>query len=164
MNRTILELRLKIAQLMLQILQLQNTKKTNKGDILYDVAKACLGKDMAPLENEYGCAEALNAVHKRAFGQEIGGGLSTYRMYQILRKDVRFRQVFNPLPGDIVISPTGLGNGNIKNGHVGVVSTNGKIMSNTSDNGLWLENYTFGEWNERYKIQGGFPVLYYRPV
>ena len=145
---------------MIQVLKLQDPTKRL---VLYDVAKACLGKDMAPLENEYGCAEALNEVYKKAFGSPIGGGLSSYLLYHALKKG-NFLKVLEPLEGDIIISPTGFGNGNVKSGHVGIVSTNDKIMSNTSRNGLWEENYTLKGWKERFEIQGGYPVFFFRVI
>lgn len=165
MNIFILQLRLKIAELMLQILRLQDKRSSeDKRLVLYATAKSLLGKDVAPKENEFGCAEAINFVFKKAFGQEVGGDLSTYRMYLILQKDKRFQKILQPLTGSIVISPTGFGNGNLKNGHVGLVSENRKIMSNDSKSGLWLENYTLDSWRERYMVRGGFPMVFFVPV
>ena len=163
-NILFLQLRLKLADLMLQILRLQTKQNPNKGYILYEVAKGCIGKDMAPLENEYGCMEAVNMIFRKAFGVEIGGGLSTYLGYLALENKNRFRRVFTPDLGCIIISPTGFGNNNIPNGHVGIVSSNGKIMSNTSKGGLWKENFTMQSWEERYKIQGGYPIYFYKII
>ena len=163
-NILFLQLRLKLADLMLQLLRLQTKQNPNKGYILYEVAKGCIGKDMAPLENEYGCMEALNAIFKKAFGIEIGGGLSTYNGYLALQNPKRFQRIFSPDLGDIIISPTGFGNEKIPNGHVGIISSNEKIMSNTSHNGLWLENYTLKEWEARYKIKGGYPIYFFRVI
>ena len=131
---------------------------------LFNTALSCLSKDMAPQEDDFGCMEALNAVFKKAFGQEIGGGLSTYRAYLILRKDARFEKTLIPLAGDIVISPTGYGNGKLRNGHAGIVGEKEKIMSNTSANGLWQENYTLTTWKRKFKDYGGFPMDYFRVV
>ena len=131
---------------------------------LFNTALACIGKDMAPQEDDLACMEALNAVFKKAFEQEIGGGLSTYRAYQILRKDKRFEKTLVPLAGDIIISPTGYGNGKLRNGHAGIVGEKEKVMSNTSANGLWQENYTLETWKRRYKTYGGFPMDYFRVV
>ena len=165
MNPKILQLRLWIAQLMLKVLQLQQLqlqKNMDKRQTLFDTAVTCLGKDMAPMEDEYGCAEAVNQVFKKAFGVEVGGYLSTYRMYQALSDTSRFLKVFVPMAGDIIISPTGYGNGRIRSGHVGIVGENGQVMSNTSDNGLWLVNYNLDSWYQRYLKLGGFPIHYYR--
>ena len=132
---------------------------------LLEVAKSCIGKDMAPLNDDYGCMEALNTVFKKAFGRDIGGGASTYQAYQILKNDLRFEKVPLPLPGDIICSATGYGNPKkLRNGHVGIVSDQEKIMSNTSSNGLWEENYTISTWKRRYKDFGGYPMDYFRVV
>ena len=135
-----------------------------KREKLFNTAISCIGTDQAPQEDEYGCMEALNQVFKKAFNEEIGGGLSTYRAYQILKVDTRFQKVLIPLKGDIILSPTGYGNGTFRNGHTGIVGENEKVMSNTSANGLWLENYTLTSWKKRYKDYGGFPMAYFRVV
>ena len=123
---------------------------------IYQKALECLGLDMSTKEDEYGCAEAVNKIFKLATGREVGGDISTYRMYLSLRKDDDFIQSPYNLPGDIIISPTGFGKGN---GHVGIVSENNKIMSNNSANSLWEENYTIDEWRNKFK---DFPILFYR--
>ena len=135
-----------------------------KREKLYQVAMECLGKDLVPEEDDLACMGALNAVFKKAFNEEIGGGLSTYRAYQILRIDTRFQKALVPLKGDIIISPTGYGNGTFRNGHTGIVGEDEKVMSNTSANGLWLANYTLTSWKKRYKDYGGFPMVYFRVV
>ena len=117
---------------------------------------------MAPTEDEFGCAEALNTVFAKAFGSPIGGGLSTYRMYDILRNDSRFEKVSQPLSGDIIMSATGHGSGKLRNGHVGLVGDNGNIMSNSSYSGKWEYNYTLDVWKRRYKDYGGFPMDFFR--
>ena len=162
MELYILQLRVKIAELMLKILQLQAPKKSNKRLVLFDIARACIGKDMAPIENEYGCAEAVNAVFKKAFGVPIGGELSTWRMIKFLEDIKRFQRVALPLPGDIIISPTGYGDGRIPNGHVGIVGEDNLIMSNDSASGLWIENYNLYSWKARYQDRGGYPIYYFR--
>ena len=138
--------------------------ETAAGEKLYQTALSCLGKDVAPKENEYGCAEAVNNVVFKAFGDYAGGDLSTKRMYLALKNHKKFSEVSSPKPGDIILSPTGYGNGNLSNGHTGIVGQGGKIMSNNSINGLFEENFTIENWNHRYKNKGGFPVLFYRRI
>lgn len=135
-----------------------------KRQLLYKYAKSCIGKDMSPIQNEYGCAEAVNNVCKLALGFEVGGGMSTYQMYEALKKSTNFKNVVSPLPGDIVLSPSFTGSGRLECGHVGIVSDNNKIMSNSSYSFKWEENYTLGTWHQRYSQVGGFPVLYYRLI
>src|SRR5687767_10116324 len=110
---------------------------TPAGHKLHETAKACLGRDVAPRENEFGCAEAVNQVVFRAFGDYAGGDLSTYRMYHALMNHKKFVRVKQPKPGDIILSPTGYGNGKIPNGHTGIIGHSGIIMSNNSHTGIW---------------------------
>lgn len=135
---------------------------TPASEKLYKVAKSCIGKDVAPLENEYGCAEAVNNVVHQAFGDYAGGDLSTYRMYHAIKNNRKFIEVIKPIRGDIILSPTGYGSGKVSNGHTGIMSDNNAIMSNTSVNGLWLENYTLDSWARRYKVEGDYPIFYFR--
>ena len=136
---------------------------SNRGQ-LYLAAIAAIGRDASPNDvapDELGCAETVNAIHENAFGYQIGGDVSTYRMYRALKRHPRFYEVETPLPGDVIISPTGYGNGSMV-GHVGIVGKDNIIMSNSSATGTWEENYTIDEWIERYKNQGGLPVKFYR--
>ena len=137
---------------------------TNR-EILYWTAIGILGVDASPADvadDDVGCAESVNAICRKALGIEVGGDLSTTRMYQALRESSRFVRVETPLKGDIIISPTGFGNGNLSNGHVGIMGDEGRVMSNTSATGLWTQNYTLESWRERYGKLGGYPVLFYR--
>ncbi len=124
---------------------------------LYDVAYSFLGKDASPTDkapDDLACAESVNAVYKAAFGSEIGGDVSTLRMYEALQTYSAFREVIDPLYGDIIISPTTLAR--VPVGHVGIVGK-WQIMSNNSYNGKWEAHYTLQSWRLRY----GF-VEYYR--
>lgn len=136
-----------------------------QGQVLFETAESFIGKDASPLDkaaDAYGCAETVNEIHQTAFGKPIGGDVSTTRMYSALINSTRFYPVGSPMPGDIVISPTGYGNGKMKNGHVGIVGTRNRIMSNSSASGTWEYNYTIDSWTERYGVTGGFPVALFR--
>lgn len=131
--------------------------------VLLETALACEGKDMARIQNELGCAEAVNAVHKKAFGKEIGGGASTYLLYQALKADKTFQKVTEWEPGDIIISPTGYSKGPLTHGHVGICTEKG-ILSNDSKTFLFANNFTIASWVARYRVYGKFPVLFFRKV
>jgi hypothetical protein len=140
---------------------------TPAGNKLYYTAQGWLGKDASPSDeapDEYGCAETVNAIVERTFGKPIGGDVSTYRMYYAIRDNKKFVEVKKPIRGDIILSPTGYGNGSMNNGHVGIVGLNGVVMSNSSAGGLFLEKYSVLSWKERYGDKGGYPVLFYRRV
>lgn len=135
-------------------------------DILYETAKSMLGKETVPgdADDELGCALAVNTIHKKAFGEEIGGGASTYEMYRVLSSETdKWAEIKAPEKGAIIISPTGFGNGTIKHGHVGICGIYG-IMSNDSRTGRWEQNYSYEEWEKRFQVLGGFPVRYFRRV
>jgi|GEM_PF-2681440 len=138
--------------------------QTSAGKRLCKYAIANLGLDVAPLNNEFGCAEAVNNIVFEAFGDYAGGDVSTYRMYHSIKNNKKFIRVTKPLAGDIILSPTGFGNGNLSNGHVGIVSYGYSILSNDSVTGKWMPNYTFKSWKKRYGDKGGFPICYYRRI
>lgn len=124
--------------------------------IIYKTAKEFIGKDIAKTLNELGCAEAVNFAVKKAIGQEVGGDVSTFRMYNSLLADKRFSRVIEPQAGDIIISPTGYGRGP---GHVGIISDNENIMSNNSYTYLWDEHLTLDYWYTKY---ANFPIAFFR--
>lgn len=144
------------------------TERLTKSHKLYLTAKECLGMDASPNDvapDELGCAESINAVYKKAFGEEIGGGVSTYKLYLTLKSSEKFMMVQEVLPGDIIISPTGFGGKNgILHGHVGIVGESGLVMSNESKNGKFEINFTIESWRERYWTRGGYPVLFFRAI
>lgn len=118
--------------------------------------------DLAP--DELGCAETVNAIHRKVFGFEIGGGLSTNKLYKALESSSLWMRVDQPLSGDICISPSGYGNGNLSNGHVGIMTPDQGIMSNDSATGKFIENYTLSSWRARYQGIGGYPVALFRRI
>ncbi len=139
-------------------------RKTQPNIPLYNFAKSQIGKDIAPIQQELACMEAVNMLFAKFTGNQIGGGHSTYLGYRALKTNKRFIQTSNPQLGDVIISPSGYGNGMISNGHIGIISDNGKIMSNNSKTGLWDEHLDIKTWKRKYYMVGGFPVYYYRLI
>lgn len=136
---------------------------------LYLVAASSLGTDASPNDlapDEYGCAETVNEIYKKTFGEHIiNPGISTYQLYRaMLNQKNRFMKVWSPMPGDIIISPTGYGNGAIPNGHVGYCMANDMIASNNSFTGKFEINYSISSWKERYVIKGGYPFAVFRAL
>src|ERR1700710_3343482 len=126
---------------------------TPAGQTLFQTALSFLGKDASPKDianDDVACAESVNDVVFAAFLENAGGGLSTALMFKALQTNTKFAEVSKPIKGDIVISPTGYGNGSLLNGHVGIVGDNNQIMSNNSANGLWDIHYTLASWRARY--------------
>jgi len=133
---------------------------------IYKVAKSFIGLDVTPddiVPDEYDCSDTVCTLLKKA-GFNVGDFPLTTRLYEYLLNSKEWNVVNEYKRGDVIISPTGYGNGNISNGHVGIISDNGKIMSNSSVDGILRENYTIDSWNYRYKNKGGFPVVYFRKL
>src|SRR3990167_5385923 len=81
---------------------------------VYCVSK--LGTDVTPedyVSDEFACAETINRLHRGCFKFDIGGGSSTMLLYRALEGSKWFKRTYDALEGDVVISPTGFGNGNI---------------------------------------------------
>lgn len=131
-------------------------------------ALACEGKlssKKVPGTNggRLGCAWAVNEVVKRALGRPIGGELSTANMNKVLRaKHAPPVAEGDAEPGVIIMSPTSGG----KTGHVGIVGErrSGELLvySNSTERGLFVQNYTVASWRKRYGEKLGLPVLFYR--
>ena len=139
---------------------------TSAGKKLHKVALTCLGQDVGDsgYGDEVDCAITVNNVVFKAFQDYVGGDISTLRMFHALKGNKKFVQVKTPLAGDIIISPTGYGNGRLSNGHTGFISYGDKILSNDSKTGLFMPNYTRKAWKERYSDKGGFPIYYFRRI
>lgn len=124
-----------------------------------------LGIDFTPndvIPDEVGCAEAVTTLLKNIgiMGRVIPG---TWTLNEYLKADAHWIQVFNPEPGDIIISPTGTSSRRgAFPGHVGIVGPNAIIYSNDSYTGKWMTHYTLTSWKNRYASRGGYPVLFYR--
>lgn len=129
---------------------------------IYKTGKKYLGKDISKTQSVLGCVESVEFVIKEAIGQEVGGELSTIKMYNRLLLDRRFQRVIEPDLGDIILSPT---NGqNI--GHTGIVSDrisdrNFKIMSSNSVLDIWDEHLDMQIWQTRY---ASFPIVFFRYI
>lgn len=133
---------------------------------LYRKAKEFVGVDASPRDvapDELGCAESVSEVVKAARGQYINNTLfiSTVKMYEALVISPGFRKVSIPTPGCIIISPTA---NSMRIGHVGIVSENGKIMSNDSVRKVWLENFSLDSWKKYYAVKLQLPVYYFEPL
>ena len=141
---------------------------------LYDTAVDLLNKDASPKDaanDRYGCMESVSSIIQKAFPKmRFPHILSTMEGYDYFLTSPSFEQIDAPEKGCIIISPTGTGNGNLTNGHVGIVGKNLAednslwIMSNDSRNGLWSANYTVASWTKYYNGKGGMPVIFFRVV
>src|SRR3990167_5171998 len=128
-------------------------------------ARRWLGKDASPSDQapeELACAESVCNILQKA-GVDIPLFISTTKLYEWLKKSPKFKVTTDAKLGNIIISPTGMGNGNVPYGHVGIFGDKW-IMSNDSKAKMWRENYTIDGWVQRYRVFGGYPILYYEAV
>lgn len=135
----------------------------NARSMVYDAAISCLGTDASPNDiapDEYGCAETVSDVLIKS-GVDMPVFVSTYQLYQFLSSSPTFIAMDQYLPGDVIISPTGMGNGTLPNGHTGIVGNMDVIMSNDSSTGLFNQNYSIESWKNRYQKMGGYPVFFF---
>lgn len=150
-----------LARLNVALLALQ--KQYMNSDTIYLVAKGNLGKHLTlnpDVPPEVGCAEAVSTVLKQAgIAVPTEGIAGTAALYAWLPQN-GFSRADTPQAGDIIVSPTGMGNGTVR-GHTGVVGNAG-ILSNDSQSGLFLELWTIDKWQEFYGSQGGLPVAFFR--
>lgn len=142
-------------------------KKENR-ILLYLSAIQYIGIDASPADeapDELGCADSVSKILLRVFPKVIKSSVSTAALFNQLNNSKEFSRVLRYLPGDIVISPTGMGKtGKVPNGHVGIVSEKDKIMSNSSATGTWEENFTVTSWVRRYRERGGYPIYFFRKL
>lgn len=159
MDQIRLSLGIKVVQLLVKL------GKLNRRDALYHLARFYIGHDASPFDSapdELGCAESVSTIinHITPFKITLG----TYTLRDIFVKDTRFIPVLSqPQAGDIIISPTGMGNGQIV-GHVGIMGLKGQIMSNSSATGTWEQNYNIDSWRARYRTKGALPIFYFRLI
>lgn len=137
---------------------------------LYLEAKKWLGVDVTPgdsIPDGVACVASLQEIHRRAFGYYMGRGAALYNtaaLTEWLRSSPDYSRVFNPLPGDIWIFPTGrsvFSPPPVPNGHCGVVGRK-DWMSNTSANGRWEANYTQATCEAQFARKGGYPYYIFR--
>lgn len=133
---------------------------------LYQEAFNAIGRDASPkdvVNDEVACVESLVTI-VRVLLITFPFITGTWSLWDILknRADAKEIAVEAVLPGDIILSVTGTGNGAIYNGHTGVVGKDGKVMSNNSADGLWKENYTLASWEKYYRAKGGMKTHFYR--
>ena len=137
-------------------------------DEVYTSALACNGKlitkNVAGTENGVlACAWALNEVVRRATGRTISKDLfDTDSVYDALKagKGIAVADG-NEVAGTIVISPEANVAGKDVHGHAGIVGEGGRIYSNSSSRGMWMQNYTVDAWKAYFLTHLRLQVLFF---
>lgn len=138
-------------------------------------AKEFLGQHLTlnpSVPPEVGCAEAVSTLLQRAgiSGIPATGFASTLMLYQWLAKNPQFEAIHAPEAAAVLVSPTGMGNGEVR-GHTGIVGAFGVqyandygICSNDSNSGLFLELWSVQKWQQYYAGYGALPMYYFRAL
>ena len=180
-NLQIVYLKSKLMQTLLQLLAsltdklrtlvVQKNAPTIAGNKLFEIAKSSLGQELTPKDevpDSVACMSTMNALHKKAFGEPIGGDASTYLGYLALRDSKKWVKVSSPLQGDVCISPSGFNDAEgkkvVPNGHIGCYMGNNQIASNSSTTGLFSMNYSLFDWRYRFVQLGHYPLWFFRKV
>lgn len=131
---------------------------------IHEYAVAMIGKEMSPADiakDEVGCAESYCNAARAAY-PDMPIIVSTASLLAFFRKDKRFKQTLDLLPGNVLIAATGTGNGTMR-GHVWVIGETYTAMSNDSTTGLWQRNYTIDQIVARWRKQGGMQLFCFEP-
>jgi len=134
-----------------------------KRKTLYAVAVSYLGRDASPSDiapDELGCAESVSVIIRDVL-PDFPIITGTWTLNERLKSDPRFKAVTVPMPGTIIISPTGTSSSKkVPNGHVGILGGGDTIMSNDSNDGYWKENYNLATWSKRWSNEGYKTFMY----
>ena len=143
-------------------------------DKLYKAAYAAIGSDVSPddlADDLLGCMESVSAIIRKTFPElRFPVFLSTKQAYAYFTKSPSFREIDAPKKGAIILSVTGMGNGKVKNGHVGICGKNASpdktlyVMSNNSFTGKWDVAYTIRKWEKYFGDLGGMETHYFERV
>lgn len=141
---------------------------------LYLTAYSFLGRDASPLDwarDDVGCSDSVSRVLQKAFPElRFPTFLSTRELYAYFTNSPSFKEEQTPEFGRIILSVTGMGNGKVSNGHVGIIGRNTSqdgslwVMSNDSRFGTWEANLTVTSWNRYYRDRGGMVTHIFRVV
>lgn len=148
------------SQSMIRILKDVIERLTMKPTLL-SIAQEHLGKEVTPKDevpDEVACASVVTTLMKK-YNPNVPHITGTWSLMVYLNDHAK--RVEQPVPGCIVISPTGTGTGI---GHVGIMTDDNKIASNNSFGiykGLFTENFTLSTWFARYGTKQKMKVLFY---
>jgi hypothetical protein len=153
----------------LSILQdaLNKILQTMPSDHIYRVAKLNLDNHLTmdnSVPKEVGCGQALSKVLSLSgYWVPKGGIAGTAMMLDFLVGNKAFKEVTEPLRGDVAVCATGQAGSLVPHGHVGIVG-NEWVMSNSSQTGLWEANYTLDGWRDFFEWRCGFKTRYFRAI
>lgn len=139
--------------------------KTPIGETLALIAENFIGTDASPkdtADDELACVDSLTLIVKYVF-PDFRHILSTQGLKKELDDSHHFKPTLELKRGNIILSVTDTGNGTVR-GHCGILRSPTRIMSNTSADGLWKDNYSLDAWIQRFRVKGGLKIYVYEPI
>jgi hypothetical protein len=132
--------------------------KTNR-ERLIEISENYFNIDPTPNDeqpDDYACVHSLTTIIKKLY-PDFPVMTYTPTFLTFLRGDKRFKETFELKEGNIIVSPTLSGNGTIV-GHTGIIGKAGKIYSNATSSGMWMDKYDAVSWIDRYSRKGGLSL------
>ncbi len=147
--------------------KIEPPKPLSHREKLYILAKHYIGSHLGldtSIPNDVNCANTVTNLLILAgiTGLPPKGIAGTAAFYEWLKVNKQFKVVAVPLAGDVIISPTGYGNGSVT-GHTGIVGED-NILSNYSPTGKLDTKWTLAKWQAHYGKEGQLPVKFFRWV
>jgi len=131
---------------------------------LHEEALLSIGTDASPLDHtpdEFGCAESLSLIVRRAFPDFKAPFTSTIDLAAYLDKRTDlFKRTIIYKPGCIIVSPRV---GTVP-GHCGFFTDGSRIISNDSKSGLMQNNYSWNGWVQEFKDRRGLRIFIWEPL
>ncbi len=130
-------------------------KPLSNREKLLNIALEAYGTDPTPndvQDDQFACVESLTTLLHKLY-PDIPIMTYTPVLLKYLQKDNRFKPTSEFKEGNIILSPTLSGNGKVV-GHVGLIGKGGKVLSNSSSTGLFLDKYDCVSWVQRYSKLG----------
>jgi hypothetical protein len=128
-------------------------------------ANKFIGQDASPEDNvpdEVGCVESIVNVIREVY-PDFPTIYHTMLLYYELVKNPHFKSTLEIKKGNIIVSPTGSGNGTIR-GHCGVIAEDNRIISANSKTGHWENNYSLQNWINNFRGKGGLRIYIFEPI
>lgn len=150
------------------------TTQPPPSETLYQTAKAQLGKNLAPGNEQLGCAISLSAIYNKAFPKSPPlRFVNTTEWYNFMKNSPDWQELATPESDCVIVSVTSMipPASPLKNGHIGIVGRKLNpqdnslyIMSNDSFLKYWNTSFTLNKWQKFYQTFGKIPTFYFKKI
>lgn len=147
---------------------INNIKPMTKSEELAKLAKEKIGTDFTDdkiVPDDVSCVFATTTILNE-LDPDIPIMYHTKVFQDWLAGSLKFQEIYEPEAGSIVICATGTNTRPdiISNGHTGIYLDDFNIVSNSSESGLWQQNYDRLSWRQRFYYRGGFVIRLFKKI